>query len=196
MWAEARFVVAFWAAGCRLVVFLPRICRGGGAGRRGGCVRLDAAAAAAVAPVGPNRRVFAGMQLTCSSHRRLAGDSPLERLSVRAGRSVPSQVTRILSRSIPRPHDGWRHLPLAKALGSCYLPHTTVVALWMSKMQKHPEQPRCKLTDGRLIFTIISTYFHLLIYFIYNFSTVVLCVKKIIIIHFCLWTFWEWATDC
>lgn len=65
----------------------------------GGCVRLDDDA---VAPVGLNCRVFACMQLTCSFRCKLAGDSPLERLSVWVGRSVPSQVTR----SIPRSHDG------------------------------------------------------------------------------------------
>lgn len=69
----------------------------------GGCVRLDGDA---VAPVGLNCHVFAGMQLTCSFHCKLAGDSPLEQLSVWVGRSVLSQVTQILSQSIPRPYDG------------------------------------------------------------------------------------------
>lgn len=138
----------------------------------GGCVRLDDDA---VAPVGLNCRVFAGMLLTCSFRCMLAGDSPLERLSVWVGRSVPSQVTQILLRSIPRSHDGWRHLPLAKALESCYLSHTTVVALWMSRcrniLNTHGANwlsvkfsqiyflPSCQHTLGPI---------HHLIYFIYH----------------------------
>lgn len=148
----------------------------------GGCVRLDDDA---VAPVGLNCRVFAGMQLTCSFRCKLAGDSPLERLSVWFGRSVASQVTQILSRSIPRSHDRWRHLPLAKALESCYLSHTTVAALWMSRCRNILN------THGANWLTVkfSQIYFlpsyqhtlgpiHLLIYFICHFLTVVLCVKN------------------
>lgn len=115
----------------------------------GGCVRLDDDA---VAPVGLNCRIFAGMQLTCSSSCMLAANPPMDTLSSvglmrgQSGHPNPSSKH-------PSSSSSWMKAPpLIGRSGYGEVWHRPVTFLTQHlfcpvavRMQKYPGYPVCTL---------------------------------------------------